>query len=94
MVKRPLQRPVTVVVPIYNASNEVRALVASLEKSVPTFGEELSFLFVDDASDEPGLREVWKLPFFIRADVRVRRNERNVGFIGNVNSAVAGRVRP
>lgn len=89
MVKSLLQHPVTVVVPVYNASEEVRALVASLEQSAPTAVDGLSFLFADDGSVEPGLRDVWTLPFFSRADVRVRHGAGNAGFIGNVNLAVA-----
>jgi GT2 family glycosyltransferase len=78
-----------VIIPVYNAADYVRSLVASLEKSGPTIEKGLSFIFADDGSDDPGLRAVWKLPFFVRPDVLLLHNERNLGFVVNVNRLVA-----
>jgi hypothetical protein len=87
--QRALIRPVTVIVPVFNASDEVRRLIASLETSVSSPEQNLSFVFADDGSSDPEMRSVWALPFFSRADVRLRRSETNVGFIRTVNAVFA-----
>jgi 2-polyprenyl-3-methyl-5-hydroxy-6-metoxy-1,4-benzoquinol methylase/GT2 family glycosyltransferase/glycosyltransferase involved in cell wall biosynthesis len=88
-----LIRPLTVIVPIHNASEDVRKLVASLDKCVPIPKRDLSFLFADDGSSDPGLRGVWSLPFFQRPDVDLLRSADNVGFVNTVNS-VATKASP
>src|SRR6202040_3084112 len=68
---------------------EMRALVESLTRSVPAPEKNLSFVFADDGSTDPGLRAVWSLPFFARADVMLFHSERNLGFVDTVNRHIA-----
>jgi GT2 family glycosyltransferase len=88
MANCPLRHAVTVVVAVYNAAAEVRALVESLELSAPVPIDGLRFEFVDDGSTDPALLDVWQLPFFARDDVHLRHNERNLGFVVSVNRAI------
>ena len=87
--KRSCRYPLLVIVPVYNACEEVRALVESLARSIPAAEENLSFVFADDGSTDPGLGVVWSIPFFARDDVTLFRSERNLGFVDTVNRCIA-----
>jgi GT2 family glycosyltransferase/glycosyltransferase involved in cell wall biosynthesis len=78
-----------VIVPVYNAREEVRTLIESLARSVPAVEENLSFVFANDGSTDAGMRAVWTLPFFAREDVALYHNERNLGFVDTVNRCIA-----
>lgn len=88
-----LARPLVVVVPVYNAPAMVEGLIRSLTSAVPEPIQGLTFLFSDDASPDPRIREVFEAPFFSRPDVAIRRNTGNLGFIGNVNASIEASAR-
>jgi GT2 family glycosyltransferase/glycosyltransferase involved in cell wall biosynthesis len=73
--------PVTVVVPIHNAHEELRRCVDALVRNT-TWPARL--LLIDDASTEPEIAGLLE-DFSALEAVRVLRNERNLGFVGTVN---------
>ncbi len=79
-------QPLTVVVPVFNASSQVTRLVNSLEEIYPEPTPLLSFLFSDDASTEKECSKLYRSKFFQRPDVRLFFRKTNEGFVKNVNS--------
>ena len=73
----------SVIVPVYNAADELRACLASLEATLP---EGSDVVIIDDASPE---NDVWAL-LQSRKDQgihgwRFNQNESNLGFVGTAN---------
>ena len=78
--------PVTVIVPIHDAYDDVRRCLASLERN--TSARDTELLLIDDASADPrigGLLEGWGR----RSGVRTLRNDTNQGYTRTVNRAIA-----
>ncbi len=86
-----MSRTADVVVPVYGGLELTRAcLEAVLECSGPALGR---LLVVDDASVEPGMKDMLASLRTRNAKVVVVSNERNLGFVGSVNRALALRER-
>jgi GT2 family glycosyltransferase/glycosyltransferase involved in cell wall biosynthesis len=81
---------VSVVIPIYNAINNVKALVESLVESYPKPLTNLKFYIIDDCSTSVELTQ-WldSADFFRRADVIFKRNTENLGFTKTVNRLIS-----
>jgi cellulose synthase/poly-beta-1,6-N-acetylglucosamine synthase-like glycosyltransferase len=73
--------PVTIVVPVYNALDELRACFAALVRNTTV---PARILFVDDASTDPGLAQTL-LEWRQFAGVELLRNSENQGFSATVN---------
>ena len=83
MTPAPSSQPIDIVVPIYNAPDDVRRCVASvLDRTSGNF----RLVLIDDASTHPGVREVLR-EIEQRGDRRIvlLRNERNLGFTATAN---------
>ena len=77
----------TVIVPVFNALEQLDACLASLDRTLP-HGTDV--LVADDASTDPRIARLldrWKRSTQLAASVVVRA--RNSGFVGNVNRAFA-----
>lgn len=80
---RPL--PLTVVVPIYNASYDVEICLALLAENVHRL--EARVFLVDDGSTDPRIGEILNL--YSRDErFRVIRNIENIGYTGAINKAI------
>lgn len=80
-----MSRLPTVVVPIYNALDELDGCLASLDRTLPS-GSRV--LLADDASSDPRIEPMargWAARSAL--DVRYLRRERNLGFPANCNAA-------
>ncbi|WP_164919722.1 glycosyltransferase [Hansschlegelia zhihuaiae] len=79
------RRPVAVVIPVYNALDDLKACMESLLKYTPSL---VPILLIDDGSENPELTrylsEAAKLP-----NVRVIVHEKNKGYTATVNDGVA-----
>jgi GT2 family glycosyltransferase/glycosyltransferase involved in cell wall biosynthesis len=74
--------PVSVIIPIFNAFDELGACLASLERN--TIARDVELVLVDDASTDrriAPLLDEWEQ----RDGVRVLRNETNLGFTRTIN---------
>ncbi len=75
--------PLTVVVPVFNAPDDLRHCLQSLEETLPAGAE---VLLIDDASTDPAVNELFetwrqrRLPGW-----RFLANETNLGFVGAAN---------
>lgn len=78
-------RPVTVIVPIYNAVEAVRECLASLEAHLPRDAE---VLLLDDASPDPLIPELIE-HYRARLGYRSHRNPDNLGYTRSVNKGIA-----
>jgi len=77
-----------IVVPVYNAAEDLRACVASVLRHTPAglFGLTL----IDDASPDPAVRAYFReLAVRSSAPVRMFRNESNLGFVATANLGMA-----
>ena len=74
---------IDIVVPIYNAPDDVRRCVESVLSCTP---EPHRLILIDDASTDAGVRDVLR-EIQQRGDrhVEILRNERNLGFTGTAN---------
>ncbi|WP_159997290.1 glycosyltransferase [Roseomonas sp. 18066] len=84
------RRPqVAIVIPIYNAPDDLAACLRTL---VAETGGDAELLLIDDASPDPRVAEVLA-PYEGRRNIRVLRNEKNLGFTGTCNRGIeaAGR---
>ncbi|MBP6564109.1 MAG: glycosyltransferase, partial [Burkholderiales bacterium] len=74
---------VDVVVPVYNAPDDVRRCVESvLAHTEPGY----RLVLIDDASPDPGVARVFdEIARAIHPHVELMRNERNLGFTGTAN---------
>lgn len=78
---------VTVIVPVYQALDELSACLAALDRTLPA-GARL--LLADDASPDPAVPAMLeRFAATSRLAVRIARREANLGFVGNVNRAFA-----
>ncbi|MGY0797592.1 glycosyltransferase [Lysobacter sp. A286] len=73
----------TVVVPVYNASAEAQACIRSILRHTP-LGAANHLLIIDDASTDPGIREVLQ-EFASLPGICVVRNSSNLGYTRTVN---------
>ncbi|MEO7478858.1 MAG: glycosyltransferase, partial [Lysobacteraceae bacterium] len=75
----------SVIVPVFNALEEVDACLASLDRTLP---HGANVLVADDASTDPRIARLlddWKRGTRLAATIVLR--DRNLGFVGNVNRA-------
>ena len=87
MTSSPAGNRIDVVIPIYNAPDDVRRCVASVLAC--TTGD-FRLILIDDASPDPGVREALR-DIEQRGDRRIERlqNERNLGFTATANRGMA-----
>lgn len=82
-----MSRGIEVILPVYNAPVEVALCLDALSLRLPGWA---TLQVCDDASTDPEIiRLLARHPLLARDSVRVIRNEENLGFIGNVNAALA-----
>ncbi|WJS85376.1 glycosyltransferase [Paracoccus sp. TOH] len=81
-----------VIVPVYNAAEDVAICIERLRAHTPA---EVEILFVDDASPDPGIARLLDQASAC-PNIRVLRNDRNLGFTATVNRGIAeiGRKHP
>ncbi len=78
---------VTVIVPVYQAPDDLARCLAALERTLP---DGARVLLADDASPDPAVPALLeRFAAHARLSVRVARREANLGFVGNVNLAFA-----
>ncbi len=81
------QDPVDIVVPVYNAVNDLRRCVASIAASTRT---PYRLILIDDASPDPEVRRYFdQLARDLPAHWLLLRNEQNLGFVGTTNRGMA-----
>ena len=83
MTPSPVARRIDVVIPVYNAPDDVRCCVASVLAC--TTGD-YRLIVIDDASPDPGVRDVMR-EIEQRGDRRIEllHNDRNLGFTATAN---------
>ncbi|WP_158442392.1 glycosyltransferase [Paracoccus aminophilus] len=81
----PWDRGLTIIVPVYNAIEDVRICIDRLLQYTP---RDIDILFIDDCSPDP---EIWPLlqQTADRTHIRVIRNETNLGFTRTINAGIA-----
>ncbi len=81
------ERQLDIVVPIYNAPDDVRRCVASV---LACTSGDYRLIMIDDASPDPGVRDVFR-EIEQRGDRRIEllRNDRNLGFTATANRGMA-----
>ncbi|MGI4957045.1 MAG: glycosyltransferase family 2 protein, partial [Janthinobacterium lividum] len=81
--------PICIVVPIYNAADDLRRCLASLERRVTTAAR---LILIDDCSPDPEIGRILDL-WEGRPNVQIIRNASNLGFSGSINVGIriAGR---
>ncbi len=75
----------TVLIPVYNAADELRAAIDSIFRNTPA---AVPILIIDDASPDPAIG-TYLAEIAASDNVTVLRNERNLGFSGTVNRGFA-----
>jgi hypothetical protein len=72
---------VAVVVPVYNAAEDVKLCIEHLAKYTP---DDVEVLFIDDASPDPAIQDLMK---FAASNERMKalKNRKNLGFTATVN---------
>jgi GT2 family glycosyltransferase/glycosyltransferase involved in cell wall biosynthesis len=81
------QPPVTIVVPIYNAPDEVEACIQSLLRTVPLGDGRYEVLLLDDTSPDPRITPLLQRYVGIPG-LTVVRHEINKGYTGNINIGI------
>ena len=83
MTFAPVRPAIDIVVPVHNASDDVRRCIASVRAC--TAGD-YRLVLIDDGSFDPGVRDVWR-EIGQLGDPRIDllRNERNLGFTATAN---------
>jgi GT2 family glycosyltransferase/glycosyltransferase involved in cell wall biosynthesis/SAM-dependent methyltransferase len=81
VIDRPVEEPVTVVVPIYNAAEETAKCLAALVRN--TEGPA-NLLLIDDASTDPAIGRLLER-YGRLSNVEALRNDTNLGFVRTVN---------
>ena len=76
---------VTIIVPIYNAVDDVRQCLASLVRNTTA---KATLCLIDDASPDPGITNLLQR-YENFANVEILVNETNLGFTGTVNRGMA-----
>lgn len=78
---------VTIIVPVYQALDDVRRCLHSLERTLPV---ATRVLLADDASPDPEIQKLLSRTVETSGlNIHAVRRERNLGFVGNVNQAFA-----
>ncbi len=75
--------PTTIIIPVYNAYEELRQCIASVQKHTDLTENRL--LVMDDASDDPRVNEYLNS----LTNVQVVRNERNMGYTRTCNKGIS-----
>lgn len=84
------ERPVTVIVPVYNAVRAFEGLLDSLLETFPSLPDNLHFSFIDDNSPDEEIDRLWnEHPFLKVIGVYKSKNAENLGFVGTVNEGMA-----
>ncbi|MBA3472887.1 MAG: glycosyltransferase [Rubrobacter sp.] len=78
-------RPVTVVVPIYNAHEDLKSCLESVVRNTTAPAE---LLLIDDASPDPRIAPLLA-EYEALENVRVLTNDENLGFVSTVNRALS-----
>jgi FkbM family methyltransferase len=86
--RRGFTRPLHVLVPVYNGFTVFEQLARSLFRAYPEQDPMLRFVFIDDASPDPAVRQFLASALFDRPDVIRLENTTNRGFIGTVNRGI------
>ncbi len=81
LASAPYDRPVSIVIPVYNGLDDLRRCVQSLLRFTRS---PFHVIVVDDASTEPGLRD-FLADLAGDARFQVLRNDRNQGFVASAN---------
>jgi GT2 family glycosyltransferase len=81
--------PIEIIVPIFRGADELSACLPSLERTLAG-AANVTLQLVDDYSEDPRVDALLdeyaaKMP----VPTRVHRNTKNLGFVGNVNTAMA-----
>jgi GT2 family glycosyltransferase/glycosyltransferase involved in cell wall biosynthesis len=80
----PSEKPVTIIVPIYNAADDLKICIERLLKYTTT---QANLLFIDDASPDENISKILhnldKSP-----NIRVLKNKKNLGFTKTVNRGI------
>jgi GT2 family glycosyltransferase/glycosyltransferase involved in cell wall biosynthesis len=83
MIADPSTQPVDIVIPIYNAPDDVRRCVASVLACTP---ENHRLVLIDDASTDAGVRDVLReIGQRGARHIEILCNERNLGFTATAN---------
>lgn len=81
--------PICIIIPIYNAADDLRRCLISLERNVTTAAR---LIMVDDCSPDPQISvilDAWDG----RPNVQIIRNKQNLGFSGSINAGVSAAGR-
>lgn len=82
-------RDVSIIVPVFNAFEDLLALIRSIAAAQPNSLQHVTYFFSDDASTDPRVKELFAADsFFNRTDVVKLLRTTNGGFVQNVNSAM------
>ena len=73
--------PITIIVPIYNAVDDVQHCLASLARNTTS---KATLCLIDDASPDPEISKLLRRYEYF-ANVEILVNEKNLGFTGTVN---------
>ena len=83
--------PATILVPVYDGIDDVRACVASVMRHAPSCRSDATLLLIDDGSPDPAVAPM--LDDLATAagpiDVRVERNPDNLGLVQTINRGLA-----
>ncbi len=78
---------IEIILPVYNAPAELAACLDALSQRLPDWA---TLQVCDDASTDPEIAGLLaRHPLLARDGVRLFRNPENLGFVGNVNAALA-----
>lgn len=80
----PSEKSVTIIVPIYNAADDLKICIERLLKYTTT---QANLLFIDDASPDENISKILKDIINI-PNIRVLKNEKNLGFTKTVNRGI------
>lgn len=83
-VRVPVEQPVSVIVPIYNAADDVKTCIERLKKYT---SKEVDIILIDDASTDPQIRKILT-DAKSEKNIRVFHNAENMGFTRTVNRGI------
>lgn len=75
-------KPVTVIIPVYNAFDVTLDCIRSVLATIPS---QVEVCVIDDASPAGDLREFLPVEVLRHPQLRLLRNEKNLGFVGTCN---------
>lgn len=79
-----LNKPVSIIIPVYNAPEDLEICLESLFANTP---ENANVIIVNDASPDPRVAEMLKR-HADRKDTVILTNEKNLGFSGSINRGI------